>query len=192
MSIIAETIEILPATRPIDAVVRLPGSKSYTNRALIVAALASGTSHLEGTLDSDDTRYMLAALRTLGVEAELIGGDVIEVEGVAGQIGATNAELFVGNAGTAARFLTALVALGKGTYRIDGVPRMRERPIGPLLDALRQLGVDAQSEGGNDCPPVRIESQGLAGGSVEIDGSVSSQFSSALLLVAPCTPNGIQ
>jgi 3-phosphoshikimate 1-carboxyvinyltransferase len=193
MSIVAEAIEIQPVTRPIDTVVRLPGSKSYTNRALIVAALATGTSHIEGALDSDDTRYLLAALQTLGLTANRQAeGDVIQVEGTAGRINALRGEFYVGNAGTAARFLTALVALGTGTYRIDGVTRMHERPIGPLLDALRQLGVDARSERGNDCPPVLIVSHGIAGGSVEIDGKISSQFISALMLVGPCTPVGIQ
>lgn len=193
MSIVADTIDIRPVSGPIDAVVRLPGSKSYTNRALIIAALASGTSRIEGALDSDDTRYMLAALQTLGILAERQAeANVIQVEGSAGRIHARSGDLYVGNAGTAARFLTALVALGTGTYRIDGVTRMHERPIGPLLDALRQLGVDARSERDNDCPPVRITSKGITGGSVEIDGKISSQFSSALLLVAPCTPLGIQ
>src|SRR5437773_697705 len=127
MSSLADTIEIQSATQPIDAVVRLPGSKSYTNRALIVAALATGTSRLEGALDSDDTRHLLEALRALGFDTKRLGsGDVITVEGAAGQIPASNADLYVGNAGTAARFLTAFVALGKGSYRIDGVPRMRE------------------------------------------------------------------
>ena len=128
---LADSIEIEPVTRPIDASIRLPGSKSYTNRALIVAALARGTSRLEGALASDDTRYMVDALRSLGIDVERLGdSDVIVVKGESGAIPASVADLYVGNAGTAARFLTALVALGKGTYRIDGVPRMRERPIG--------------------------------------------------------------
>jgi 3-phosphoshikimate 1-carboxyvinyltransferase len=193
MSVVAETIEIKTVSHPIDAMVRLPGSKSYTNRALIVAALATGRSRIEGALESDDTRYMLAALRDLGIRAEREnGGADILVEGTSGRIVATSGDLYIGNAGTAARFLVALVALGAGTYRIDGVPRMRERPIGPLLDALRQLGVDARSERGNDCPPVRIASSGMAGGTVSIEGGISSQFISALMLVGPCTPSGIK
>ena len=190
---LADSIEIKPVTRPIDASIRLPGSKSYTNRALIVAALARGTSRLEGALASDDTRYMVDALRSLGVDAErLVNRDVIVVKGESGAIPASSANLYVGNAGTVARFLTALVALGKGTYRIDGVPRMRERPIGPLLAALREMGVQAKGERGNDCPPVIVTSSGFRGGAVEIAGDVSSQFISALLLIAPCTEQGIQ
>ena len=193
MSIVANTIEIRPVSRPIDAVVRLPGSKSYTNRALIVAALAVGQSILKGALDSDDTRYMLAALQSLGIAARRHPDDSsIHVEGAAGQIRAQHGDLFIGNAGTAARFLTALVALGTGTYRIDGIARMHERPIGPLLGALRQLGVSAHSERDNDCPPIQIISHGISGGTVNIDGGVSSQFISALMLIGPCTLRGIE
>jgi 3-phosphoshikimate 1-carboxyvinyltransferase len=192
VSQVLESLEIIAASGPIDATVRLPGSKSYTNRALVVAALAIGESRIERALFSDDTRYMAKALRALGIPVEATEDeDALLVRGAASQIPATSAELFVGNAGTAARFLTAFVALGLGRYRIDGVARMRERPIGPLVDALRQLGVDARGERENDCPPVIVETTGLRGGSVSIDGGVSSQFISALMLVAPCTSEGI-
>jgi 3-phosphoshikimate 1-carboxyvinyltransferase len=193
LSEVLETLEIQAPTRPINAVVRLPGSKSYTNRALAVAALAHGESRLENALFSDDTRYMATALRKLGIRVtERPTEQSLDVAGAAGRIPVTWADLFVGNAGTAARFLTALVALGTGRFRIDGVPRMRERPIGPLLGALRQLGVDARGERRDDYPPVVVESRGLAGGPVTIDGSISSQFISALMLVAPCTAKGVE
>lgn len=192
MSEVIDVVEIRPTTTPIDAVVRLPGSKSYTNRALLIAALASGESTIEGALFSDDTEYMIRALRQLGLALEVSPEEQrIRVQGANGRVPARAADLFVGNAGTAARFLTAYVALGDGAYRIDGVRRMRERPIGPLLDALRQLGVDARSERGNDCPPVAIQGNGIQGGKVDIPGDLSSQYISALMMVAPCTPRGI-
>jgi 3-phosphoshikimate 1-carboxyvinyltransferase len=190
---VLQSIEIHPAERPIDAVVRLPGSKSYTNRALVVAALADGECRIEAALFSDDTRYMIEALRALGfkIDAEPDTESII-VGGHGGQIPSARSSLFVGNAGTAARFLTAFVSLGRGSYEIDGVARMRERPIGPLLDALRQLGVEAVARNGNDCPPVVVTTTGLRGGKATIDGGVSSQFISALLMVAPCTSDGIE
>lgn len=193
MSRTLETIEIAPVDHPIDATVRLPGSKSYTNRALLIAALADGTSVVEGALFSDDTRYMIAALRELGIPVDdAPDAERIVVDGQGGALPATTADLFVGNAGTAARFLTAALALGNGRYRLDGVKRMRERPIGPLLDALRQLGVAAASEFGNDCPPIVVEGRRLAGGRTTIAGDVSSQFVSALMLIGPGTPNGLE
>ncbi|HUX88363.1 MAG TPA: 3-phosphoshikimate 1-carboxyvinyltransferase, partial [Chloroflexota bacterium] len=188
-----EFAEIVPATRPIDADVRLPGSKSYTNRALLIAAMAKGESHLGHALFSDDTRYMIGALRALGIAIEARpDAEEIQVVGLDGPPTAADADLFVGNAGTAARFLTAYVALGTGHYRIDGVKRMHERPIGPLLTALGQLGVDARSEDNNGCPPVVVESRGIAGGTVSIPGHISSQFISALMMIAPMTVHGIE
>ncbi len=192
MSKVIDSIEIRPATKPVDATISLPGSKSYTNRALLIAALADGESEIQHALFSDDTELMIIALRSLGFSVEASPDrEIIRVRGTGGTVPATSADLFVGNAGTAARFLTALVALGHGRYRIDGVPRMRERPIGPLLDALNQLEIDAVSVDHNDCLPIVITSQGLAGGIAEIDGNASSQFVSALMMVAPCTPRGI-
>jgi 3-phosphoshikimate 1-carboxyvinyltransferase len=186
-------ITIRPAVRPIDATVRLPGSKSYTNRALLLAAMASGSSLIRGALFSDDTSYMAAALRALGIPVKARPEEeAIMVTGAGGTVPVDHADLFVGNAGTAARFLTAFVALGRGRFRIDGIPRMRERPIGPLLDALHQLGVEAVSERNTGCPPVILQSNGLRGGTVEISGDLSSQFISALLMVAPCTPLGLE
>src|SRR5206468_2163179 len=140
-----------------DAVVRIPGSKSITNRALVTAALADGRSILRGALFSDDTRYMSQALEQLGLEVESDEqAATLTVDGRAGKIPAAAAELFVGNSGTSIRFLTAMVALGHGQFRLDGVPRMRERPIQPLLESLGQLGVDVTSESGTGCPPVVV------------------------------------
>jgi 3-phosphoshikimate 1-carboxyvinyltransferase len=172
---------------PVRGAVTPPGSKSYTNRALLVAALAQGTSTITNVLDADDTRFMAEALLRLGlpVEADFAGGRCL-VHGKGGEIPARQAELYVGNAGTAMRFLTALVSLGHGRYRLDGDERMRERPIGDLLRALATLGVKASGEGWDgECPPVVIEAAGLAGGEAHLPGSVSSQFLSALLMVAP-------
>lgn len=183
---------VRPASRPVDATLTLPGSKSYTNRALLIAALAEGRSVIRRALFSDDTHYMAAALARLGIRVEVDEPRrEFVVEGAAGQIPARAAELYVGNAGTAARFLTALVALGRGRYLLDGTPRMRERPIRPLLDGLRQLGVDARSTLDTGCLPVVVESKGLTGGRALMDGSQSSQFLSALLLVGPATPQGV-
>ncbi len=180
------SLTIDPIAGPLDARVRPPGSKSITNRALACAALAQGRSILSGALDSEDTRVMVAALERLGIA---IAADWpaarLEVTGSAGHIPAREAELYVANSGTTVRFLTALVALGQGRYRLDGTPRMRERPIRDLLAALGSLGVHARSEAGSGCPPVVIETAGLAGGVARVRGDVSSQFLSGLLLAAP-------
>jgi 3-phosphoshikimate 1-carboxyvinyltransferase len=185
-----EKLTIEPLTRPPQATVRVPGSKSITNRALVLAALCGKDKPCEvnNCLRSEDTEVMLAALRTLGFQVDVdwqtararVGGSPS-----ANRIPAASADLYVANSGTTMRFLTAMVCLGHGRYRLDGVPRMRERPIGDLLAALRQLGVRAVSERDNDCPPVRIEADGLGEGHVRIKGNVSSQFLSGLLLAAP-------
>src|SRR5208337_3302777 len=139
-----DEIEIMPARAPLDASVRVPGSKSITNRALLIAAMASGRSTIESALLSDDTNYMIAALRALGFALEVDErAGRIAVEGRGGTIPARSADLFVGNAGTAMRFLAGFLTLGRGRFRIDGSARMRERPIGELLDALNSLGVRA-------------------------------------------------
>lgn len=187
-----DPLPIQPLTAPVDAVVPVPGSKSYTNRALLIAALADGHSVLRGALFSDDTDRMADSLRRLGIRVEEDRDDYrFEVWGEGGRIPAETAELFIGNAGTATRFLTAMVALGHGRYVLDGVPRMRERPIQPLLDALRALGVKAESQFGTGCPPVVIEAQGVAGGEIRIPGNLSSQYFSALLQIGPLTRNGL-
>ncbi|REK05995.1 MAG: 3-phosphoshikimate 1-carboxyvinyltransferase [Planctomycetota bacterium] len=178
-------LEIQPVTAPPQAGVRPPGSKSLTNRALVCAALAAGQSRLTGVLDSEDTRVMLDALAALGIE---VGreGDTAEVVGCGGKLPARTADLYIANSGTSVRFLTALAALGHGTYRLHGTPRMHERPIQDLLDALATLGVRAESESGSGCPPVVVHADGLPAGKATIRGDVSSQFLSGVLLAAPC------
>jgi len=177
-------LPITPITHPLRATVRVPGSKSLTNRALALAALADGTTTLINALESDDSRYFIEALQRLGFSVEATAHrSLLTVHGLGGRIPAARAELFVGNAGTAARFLTAFVALGHGEYVIDGNARMRERPIHDLLDALEQIDVNAESATG--CPPVKVWAAGLPGGRAQVKGDVSSQFLSGLLLVAP-------
>jgi 3-phosphoshikimate 1-carboxyvinyltransferase len=171
---------------PVRATVRPPGSKSITNRALVCAALAEGPSRLQGALDSEDTRVMYDALAALGIVlAWNRDRDEITVEGCGGTWPCQHADLFVANSGTTMRFLAPLLATGSGRFRLDGTPRMRERPIGDLLRALRQLGATIDSEAHNDCPPVSIAGRGLPGGTATIRGDISSQFLSGLLLAAP-------
>jgi 3-phosphoshikimate 1-carboxyvinyltransferase len=166
--------------------VRVPGSKSLTNRALVVAALADGPSTLSGALDSEDTRVMVEALRRLGVGLEHDpAAATIAVRGCGGRIPAAEAELYVANSGTTLRFLTALVATGRGTFRLDGTARMRQRPVGDLLMALGGLGTDARSELRNGCPPVVVRAAGLDGGFAQVKGGTSSQFLSGLLMALP-------
>lgn len=187
-----ESIVIPRLERPIDATVIVPGSKSITNRALILAALSEQPCKLLRPLHSEDTHVMVESLRRLGFNV-LVEDSSITVERPENRplIPVDRADLFVANSGTSMRFLAALVSLGHGSYRLDGIPRMRERPIEDLLIALRALGVDAQSETGNGCPPIRIQSQGLHGGTVRVRGSVSSQFLSGLLMVAPLARDAI-
>jgi 3-phosphoshikimate 1-carboxyvinyltransferase len=186
-------LPIEPITRPFDAVVELPGSKSYSNRALLVAALARGRSEISRALFSDDTRYMQRALEALGVRVRADeAAQSFVVDGVDGRFPATEATLEIGNAGTAARFLTAAVALGRGTFVIDGSPAMRKRPIQPLLDGLRALGVDAESRERTGCPPVLVRAQGIAGGRARVRGDVSSQYLSALLMAAPYAARDVE
>ncbi|HEV2969817.1 MAG TPA: 3-phosphoshikimate 1-carboxyvinyltransferase [Pirellulales bacterium] len=181
-----DVIEIQPVSRPLDATIRPPGSKSLTNRALIAAALADGLSELRGALDSEDTRVMIDGLRRLGIAIiHDAAQQTIRVSGCSGRLPATSADLFAANSGTTIRFLTALVAVGRGTYRLDGSARMRERPIEDLLSALRQLGVDARSANDSGCPPVIVHAAGLGGGKAKMRGDISSQFLSGLLLAAP-------
>jgi 3-phosphoshikimate 1-carboxyvinyltransferase len=187
-----DPLPIEPLRRPVNAEVEIPGSKSYTNRALLVAALAEGHSTLRGALFSEDTERMADSLRRLGIAVEEHPDDFrFEVEGAGGTIPVSDAELFVGNAGTASRFLVAALGLGHGTYVVDGIERMRQRPIQPLLDALNALGVSARSTLGTGCPPVEVKSHGLEGGEISMPGDQSSQYFSALLLVGPLTRNGL-
>ena len=182
-----ESLEISPVAGPIHGRIRPPGSKSITNRALVCAALADGDSTLTGALDSEDTRVMIDSLGRLGIEVQSSdAGRTLVVHGAGGELPALEADLFCANSGTTIRFLTALASLGHGSFRLDGVERMRERPIGDLLEALKQLGAVALSENGNGCPPVVVHANGLPGGTAKIRGDISSQFLSGLLMTAPC------
>lgn len=185
-------IEIPPATGPVRSTIRPPGSKSLTNRALPIAAVASGRSILHGVLDSDDTRVMIESLIKLGVRIEHdISQQTAIVEGQSGVFPSQTADLFVGNSGTTIRFMAALLGIHGGQYSLDGVERMRERPIGPLVNALNQLGANVVAESPNACPPVKISSPRLAGGHVTISGSTSSQYLSGLMMAAPLAASDV-
>lgn len=163
---------------------RVPGSKSLTNRALIIAALADGVSELRDVLIAEDSDVLIRALTQLGVRIESSHDNLI-VHGVGGAFPASEADLDLRLSGTSIRFLAAALAIGNGRYRLDGTQRMRERPIGDLLEALTELGVACHTERGNDCPPFVIEASGLPGGATSVAGDRSSQFLSALLMAAP-------
>ncbi len=180
------TLTLKPISK-IDGEINLPGSKSLSNRALLVAALAEGTTKITNLLESDDTRHMLNALKQLGIDYTL-SEDKTEctLVGNAGVIhSAEKQELFLGNAGTAMRPLCAALCLGTGSYFLTGEPRMKERPIGHLVDALREAGAKISYYENEGYPPLLIEADGLSGGDVKIDGAISSQFLTALLLAAP-------
>jgi len=165
--------------------VRLPGSKSISNRVLLLAALAAGVTVVRDLLHSDDTERMLDALRILGVEVESLGDNTYRVVGCGGNFPNKDAKLFLGNAGTAFRPLTAALALSGGNYELSGVPRMHERPIGDLVDALRQLGAEIRYLGNAGFPPLQIKPANLAGDTVQVRGDVSSQFLTGLLMALP-------
>lgn len=169
---------------PLDATVRVPGSKSITNRAAVCAALAAGESTLAGALTSDDTDAMRVALGALGVPIT-VAGDAWHVSGRGGRLAAPAAPLDARASGTTARFLTAAATLAEGPVVIDGAPRMRERPIDDLAAALVALGATVEILGRGGCPPVRVAGGGLAGGRAAIDARRSSQFVTAVLLAAP-------
>jgi 3-phosphoshikimate 1-carboxyvinyltransferase len=172
-----------------------PGSKSLTNRALVLAALARGTSTLDGVLDSEDTHVMIEAWRKLGVriEGEPAKGR-LSIEGCGGSLAVRQAELFIGNSGTTIRFLTAALSACQGQFTLDGIERMRQRPIGDLLVALRQLGAQAQSLNSlhPDCPPVRVDGRGLDGGTARVAGNISSQYLSGLMMAAPLARQAVR
>ncbi len=175
----------LPPLMSAHGTVRLPGSKSISNRVLLLAALAQGTTEVRDLLHSDDTDRMLDALRTLGVKVESLGDNAYRVTGCGGNFPIKQAKLFLGNAGTAFRPLTAALALSGGSYELSGVPRMHERPIGDLVDALRQLGADIKYLGNEGFPPLLIAPAKLAGDTVRVRGDVSSQFLTGLLMALP-------
>jgi len=178
---------IKPFTSPPEGAVELPGSKSITNRALLLAALCSRTITLRNALFSRDTRIMLTALKSLGFPLEVDEETgAITVQGQGGGIPAAEASIDIGNAGTAARFLTAFLCLKKGgLYHLDGDPAMRERPMSGLLDALRQQGAKIAFHGRTGHFPFTLSTNGLAGGVIEVEAAASSQILSAILLVAP-------
>jgi len=208
---LSDTIKIQPVTGPIEGTIRPPGSKSITNRALLLAALAEGTSPLTGVLDSEDTRVMIQALQQLGVTVHspslspsgsqtLSSGKTeatesnaeLWIKGCGGRIPNLSANLFLENSGTSIRFLTAALAVAGGQYTLDGIERMRQRPIGPLVEALQSLGANIVASSPGQCPPVRIESPRIKGGAVQLDGSLSSQYLSGLLMAAPLAANGLE
>ncbi|WP_394129904.1 3-phosphoshikimate 1-carboxyvinyltransferase [Shewanella maritima] len=173
--------------------INIPGSKSISNRALLLASLAQGKTTLTNLLDSDDIRYMLKSLAQLGVEYQLEQDNTVcHVTGLNGSINSEIAQtLFLGNAGTAMRPLCAALTLGSGEFTLTGEPRMEERPIGDLVDALRQLGADITYLKNDGFPPLTINATGLNGGEVDIAGDLSSQFLTALLMVAPLTKDDV-
>jgi len=172
--------------RSVHAALDLPGSKSMTHRALIAAALAEGPSLIEAPLFSEDTRYTLDALRFMGASVQPSGDD-LAVAGINGGVALPSPEatLFLGNSGTSMRLLLSVAALGHGRLTLDGSERMRERPLAPLVEALRALGAAISYAGRPGCPPVRLEARGLDGGTVKIPAAESSQYLSSLLLAAP-------
>lgn len=176
-------IEIRP-TQPISAEVEIPASKSYTNRALLIAALVDGECRIETPLFSDDTHFMSEALISFGIPVKREENAFV-VSGTGGKIIAPEEEIFVGNAGTTMRFLTTFSSLAQGVTRLNGDKRMLERPIGDLLDCLRQMQVQAISVKGNQCPPLEIHGGHVCGGEVRLAGDKSSQYLTSILLSAP-------
>ena len=174
----------VPTRTVIDRELAVPGSKSLTNRALLVAALAAGESRLEGALVAEDSEVMIAGLRELGIPVEVTGTTFV-VHGRGGHIPQSAAEIDLRLSGTSIRFLTALASLGNGRYQLDGNERMRQRPIQDLLLALDQLGARVGTRFESGCPPVVVEARGLRGGDATVAGERSSQYLSALLMVAP-------
>jgi 3-phosphoshikimate 1-carboxyvinyltransferase len=175
-----------PVQGPIKGTVRPPGSKSISNRALILSALADGESELSGLLDCEDTQVMIESLNRLGIAVEHdVSADTARIVGCRGVPPAKSADLWLQNSGTSIRFLTALCCNGHGTYLLDGNERMRQRPIGQLVDALRLWGAQLECVKDNDCPPVRVRGNGLQGGLTHVKGNISSQYLSALLMSAP-------
>jgi len=180
-------IEIQPSEK-VCGTVTVPGSKSYTNRALLIAALADGVSRLEKPLVSDDTKFMIRALKGFGIQVEE-ETDAFIVSGKGGKLITPDEDIFVGNAGTTMRFLTTFAALAKGKVRLDGDERMHERPLADLLDCLAQMGVKAIPAYHNGCPPIDIDGDGVPGGNVKLAGDKSSQYLTSLLLSAPYFKN---
>lgn len=185
-----EALTLLPINK-IEGQINLPGSKSLSNRALLLAALAKGTTTITNLLDSEDIQHMLGALKLLSVDYQLSEDKTTcIVSGVGGALHYEGAiELFLGNAGTAMRPLCAALCLGSGVFDLTGEPRMSERPIDALVDALRQAGCEIEYLQNEGFPPLRIKANGFSGGNLSIEGSISSQFLTALLMAAPLAKN---
>jgi len=191
--LVTDVVKIHPCS-PVEGTIRTPGSKSITNRAIVCAALAAGTSRLTGVLDSEDTAVMIDAWKRLGIKLQHdVMASELHIEGCGGVLPNQQAKIHVANSGTTIRFLTAALAACSGHFELDGVPRMRERPIGDLLVALRQLGANIQSLNteANNCPPVLIEANGLRGGKATVAGNISSQFLSGLMMAAPMATSNV-
>ncbi len=186
----SKTIEIRPI-KSLNAAVRVPGSKSYTQRALVIASLSRGTSILQNPLISEDTEHLMAALRLFGAEI-LIPGDYIMVEGTGGRIKNPGREIYLGNNGTAARFLIGVASLGSGDYRLSGTPRLAERPVAPLLNALRALGGDSTCQAKEGYLPLTIHARGIHGGRAAFERVESSQYISSLLICAPMATGDVE
>lgn len=182
---------IEPMASPVQMEVSVPGSKSYTHRMLIAAALSDGRCRIRNALGSEDTRLTLQALEKWGVRVEAMREELV-VHGRQGALTASDGPIFLGNSGTSLRLLTAVAALAEGRSVLTGTERLQARPIQHLLDGLAQLGVAARSRAGNGRPPVEIEGGGLSGGRATLNCSKSSQFLSALLLIGPCTRDGVE
>jgi 3-phosphoshikimate 1-carboxyvinyltransferase len=186
--------EVAPAAGSVDGEVQLPGSKSLTNRALLLAALAEGDSRIERPLLADDTLYMVAGLKNLGFQVrKKEAQDFISIEGAGGRIPWNEGRIWAGSAGTVLRFVLALLPLGRGRFVLDGDAHLRKRPILPLVKALRSLGADIRllGEGGRE-PPIEVIGAGeMEGGEVRLPGEISSQFLSALLMTGPLMRRGV-
>ncbi len=186
-------VQLQPIAKPFAAAVAPPGSKSLTNRALVLAALADGISDLSNVLFADDTLVMVECLTRLGFHLHVDhDARFVRVHGRAGKIDRASAELFCGNSGTTMRFLTALCTLGRGTYTLDGVPRMRQRPIAQLVEVLHNLGARFAYRMEPGFPPLRVTADGLPGGLARLEPGVSSQFLSAVLMAAPYARNEVR
>ncbi len=180
-------IHLLPKT---FAVIDVPGSKSYTHRMLIAAALSDGICRIKNPLISDDTGFTADALKRMGIVIEPDNGNLM-VEGTGGKLAPAFSPIYIGNSGTTMRLMTAVAAMGNGDYRLQGTPRMHRRPISDLIDSLNRLGVNARCVNNDGCPPVEVTGNRIVGGEVDVNCGVSSQFLTALLLIAPCTQNGL-
>ncbi len=184
-------IEIIPHNMKPRCEVAVPGSKSFTHRILIASALSGGACSIDNALLSEDTLLTMQALRQMGIRIEENSDNRLLVYGNSGVLQPSTEPFYLGNSGTSMRLLTAVAALGKDTFKLLGNERMNERPIQPLIDALLQVGVQVRSTSSNGCPPVEVNGENLVGGAVDIDCRISSQYLTALLLIAPYTDSGL-